>query len=343
MNNMKHLRGRNLSNLWKVVPFFLILFFCLFAAEGCAKKEGSDPDRITVLLDWTPNTNYSGLFVAKDKGYYLEEGLDIRIEEAGAGVLPLVATGKAQFGVSFQEQVTFARLNDNIPIVSIAAVVQHNSSGFASLKEKEIAGVADLEGKSYGSWGTEVEEATIKALMDKAAADFNKVNIVTIGEADLFAVMEKLADFAWIYYGWDGIAAELRGTELNFIPLRELDPAFDYYTPVIISSESLIDEQPELVERFMRATAKGYRLAIEDPAAAASILLENVPELDGNLVRASQEWLKDKYQADAEMWGLQRKEVWEDYSRWLLEHGLVDRMLDVEKAFTNEFIPKGAG
>ena len=323
--------------LWKTA-LLLILLTGLAAGAGCAGRKTAALDEVTVLLDWTPNTNYSGLFAAKDKGYYLEEGLEVKIEEAGANVLPLVATDKAQFGISYQEQVTFARLNDNIPVVSIAAVVQHNSSGFASLREKGINAVSDFEGKSYGSWGTEVEEATIKALMDKEGADFDSVSIVTIGETDLFAVIEKVADFAWIYYGWDGIAAEQKGAKLNFIPLRDLDPAFDYYTPVIISSEKLIDEHPGLVERFMRATAKGYRLAMDSPEEAAEILLRNVPELDGDLVRASQEWLKDKYRDDAEIWGLQKKEVWENYSRWLLERRLVDRMLDVDKAFTNRFI-----
>jgi ABC-type nitrate/sulfonate/bicarbonate transport system substrate-binding protein len=320
------------------IALLLVLLLGLAAGAGCTKTGSPAPDQITVLLDWNPNTNFSGLYAAKDKGYYFEEGLDVKIEEAGANVLPLVAANKAQFGISYQEQVTFARLNDSIPVVSIAAIVQHNSSGFASFKEKGIKTAADFEGKSYGSWGTEVEEVTIKALMDKAGADFNKVSIVTIGETDLFAVIEKLADFAWIYYGWDGIAAELKGAELNFIPLRELDPAFDYYTPVIISSESLINEHPDLVKRFMRATARGYRLAIDNPAAAAEILLQNVPELDRDLVMASQDWLKDKYQAESELWGLQKKEVWENYSRWLFDHGLVDEMLDVDSAFTNKFV-----
>lgn len=320
----------------------LVLLAGLIFVPGCSEKGAPATDQITVLLDWNPNTNYSGLFVAKDKGYYLEEGLDVKIEEAGGNVVPLVAAEKAQFGISYQEQVTFARLNENIPIVSIAAIVQHNSSGFASLKEKGIETATDFEGKTYGSWGTEVEEATIKALMDKAGADFNKVKIVTVGETDLFAVIDKLADFAWIYYGWDGIEAELKGVELNFIPLRELDPVFDYYTPVIISNESLINEQPELVKRFIRATVKGYQLAIKNPTEAAEILLENAPELDRDLVMASQDWLKDKYQDDAAQWGLQKKEAWENYSRWLLEHGLVDKMLDVENAFTNKFILEAA-
>ena len=166
----------------------------------------------------------------------------------------------------------------------------------------------------------------------------DRLSIVTIGEADLFAVIERLADFAWIYYGWDGIEAELKGLELNYMPLHELDRAFDYYTPVIISSESTINDHPELVEKFMRATAKGYRLAIENPAEAAEILLQNAPELDRDLVMASQEWLKDKYLDDAEVWGLQKKEVWENYSRWLYDQGLISEMLDVDRAFTNDFI-----
>lgn len=316
----------------------MILFLGLIIIPGCSEKGAPATEQITVLLDWHPNTNYSGLFVAKDKGYYREEGLNVKIEEAGGNVLPLVATGKAEFGISFQEEVTFARVNEAIPVVSIAAIVQHNSSGFASLKNKGIETVGDFEGKSYGGWGYEVEEATIKALMDKAGVDFNRVEMITIGETDLFAVIEHLADFAWIYYGWDGIASELKGMELNFIPLRELDPAFDYYTPVIISSESVINDQPDLVKRFIRATAKGYQLAIANPAEAAEILLDNAPELDRDLVMASQEWLKNKYQADAEQWGLQKREVWENYSRWLYEHGLIGEMPDLDRAFTNEFI-----
>ena len=318
----------------------LILLLGLIVAAGCSGEDDLKTEQVTVQLDWTPNTNYSGLYVAKEKGYYREEGLEVKIEEASGSVLPRVAEGKAQFGISFQEEVTFARESDEaIPVVSIGAIVQHNTSGFASLKEKGITGAADFEGKRYGSWGYEVEEAMIAALMDKYGGDPDTIEIVTVGEADLLTVIERLADFAWIYYGWDGIAAELKGADLNFVPLRELDPMLDYYTPVIITSESLINEEPELIERFMRATARGYQQAMENPAAAAEILLESAPELDGDLVKTSQEWLKDKYQADADRWGWQKKEVWENYSRWLYEHGLVEKMPDVEKAFTNRFIP----
>ncbi|HED24119.1 MAG TPA: ABC transporter substrate-binding protein, partial [Firmicutes bacterium] len=269
----------------------LLLFLVagLFLMAGCAADEAAVPEQITVLLDWTPNTNYSGLYAAIDKGYFAEENLQVEIIQAPGSVVQMVSASQAEFGVSYQEEVTYARLS-GMPVVSIAAVIQHNTSGFASLGERGIKTPADFEGKSYGGWGSPVEEATIKALMDRYDADFEKVEIITTGEVDSLIVIDREADFAWIYYGWTGIEAELKGMELNFIELGKEDPALDYYTPVLITSEALISENPDLIERFMRAVGRGYRLAIENPAEAAEILLDHAPELDEELVIASQEW-----------------------------------------------------
>ncbi len=315
----------------------VISMLLLVVSAGCDPAEPADPDQVTVLLDWTPNTNYSGIYTAIEEGYYEEEGLSVELIEAPGSVVQLVAAGQAEFGISYQEEITYARLND-IPVVSIAAIIQHNTSGFASLQDRGIESPADFEGKSYGGWGSPVEEAMIEALMKQYDADFEEVDIITTGEVDSLIVIEREADFAWIYYGWTGIEAELQGMDLNFIELREEEPALDYYTPVLITSEDLIADDPELIEKFMEATAKGYRLAIENPETAAAHLLAHAPELDEELVMASQEWLADKYQADAEIWGLQDKETWEAYSRWLYEYELIEEMPDPEEAFTNQFL-----
>jgi len=328
------------ENLKTQPLIYLVTFFLLIVVMvpmGCTAEDPDEPDQVMVLLDWTPNTNHSGLYAAIEQGYYLEEGLMVEIIEAPGSVVHMVATGQAHFGVSFQEEVTYALLS-NMPVVSIAAILQHNTSGFASLKEKGIETPADFEGKSYGGWGSPVEEATIKSLMKPYGADFEQVDIITTGEIDSLIVIEREADFAWIYYGWTGIEAELKGMDLNFIELRHIDPALDYYTPVLISGKNLIQENPELIERFMRATGKGYKLAIDNPEEAARNLLAHAPELDKELVMASQEWLADKYQANAEIWGLQQKETWEAYSRWLFEFELIEEMPDMEDAFTNEFL-----
>lgn len=315
----------------------LILFSVMILIWGCKTDQPEKLEKITLLLDWTPNTNYSGLYAAMDQGFYRDEGLEIEIIQAPGSVVSMVAANQAHFGISYQEEVTYARLSE-IPVVSIAAIIQHNTSGFASLKARGIETPADFEGKSYGGWGSPIEEATIKALMDLYNTDYEKVDIITTGEVDSLIVIEHHADFAWIYYGWTGIEAKLKGMEINFIELRHEDQALDYYTPVLITSEKLIAENPMMVKRFMRATTQGYQLAIEKPAEAAQILLQYAPELDEKLVMASQIWLSEKYQADAEKWGLQSLKTWEAYSRWLHEQGLIEKIPDAEKAFTNKFL-----
>jgi len=316
-----------------IIPF---LFIALLFSGGCAASE----EKITVSLDWTPNTNHTGLYAAIHQGYYEEEGLNVEIIQPPEGTAEtVVAADQAQFGVGYQESVTFARLED-MPIVSVATVIQHNTSGFASVKEKGIASPEDFEGKRYGGWGSPVEKATLKALMNKYDAEVEKVEIITSGDMDFFAASEKDIDFAWIFEGWTGIEARIRGIELNYIDLGQENEALDYYTPVIITNEKNINENPDLVRAFMRATTKGYEYSIENPEAAAEILLENAPELDRTLVIESQKYLSDKYQAEAEQWGIQKEEVWQNYTDWLFENDLIEIKIDVKSAFTNEFIPE---
>ena len=293
-----------------------------------------------VVLDWTPNTNHTGLYVAKNQGYYEEEGLDVEIIQPGqAGADQMVAGGNAQFGVSYQEQVTLARIQD-VPIVSIAAVIQHNTSGFASPVSKNIKTPKDFEGKKYGGWGSPVEKAVLESLMNTVGADINKLEIVNVGNTDFFTAVQRDVDFFWIYYGWTGVEAELRNEEINMIYLTDYSEKLDYYTPVLITSEKMIADDPETVEAFMRATAKGYQFAIDNPDQAAEILISMEPDLDAELVKASQQWLSPRYQDDAPRWGEQKREVWQNYADWMLEHNLLEKALDVDAAFTNEFLPE---
>lgn len=328
----------------KFISIMLSAVLSLSMLAGCAKEEPKEDklQKVVVTLDWTPNTNHTGLYVAKDKGYYKEAGLDVQIIQPGEGTADqLVAANKAQFGVSYQESVTLARL-ENVPVVSIAAVIQHNTSGFASVKDKGILTPKDFEGKRYGGWGSPIEKATLKALMDKYGGDVEKVDILTTGATDFFAASEKDVDFAWIFEGWTGIEAKLKGIELNYIDLGKENEALDYYTPVLITNEDNIKNNPELVEKFMEATSKGYESAIENPAEAAQILLDNAPELNPELVKASQEFLSAKYSDDADIWGYQKEEVWQRYTDWLYDNKLIESKIDVKKAFTNDFLPEKA-
>jgi ABC-type nitrate/sulfonate/bicarbonate transport system substrate-binding protein len=318
--------------------FIIGIFILLTAFTSCSGKD-TDLRKVTVLLDWTPNTNHTGLYVAQEKGYFKAEGLEVEIIQPSGGTVDmLVASGSADFGVSYQESVTFARV-ENVPIVSIAAVIQHNTSGFASLKQKGILSPYDFEGKKYGGWGSDIEKAMITYLMKNKGADPAKVEILTTGDADFFQASSRGdIDFAWIFEGWAGIEAKIRGIDINYIDLGKEAQVFDYYTPVLITSEKIIKDEPSLVKKFMKAVSKGYEYAVENPDNAAAALLNAAPELDEQLVRDSQVFLSPKYKEDAGVWGMQKAEVWERYMTWLFDNDFIARKINVEDAFTNVFI-----
>ncbi|MEQ8174348.1 MAG: ABC transporter substrate-binding protein [Syntrophomonadaceae bacterium] len=325
----------------KLVLVFIGLF--LFSLAGCRSQAptapGSQPQKIKVLLDWVPNTNHAGLYIAKDQGYYAQEGLDVEIvQPPEGGAAQLIASGQADFAVSYQEEVTMARAQ-NLPLLAIAAVIQHNSSGFASPQSKNIKTPLDFQGKTYGGWGSPSETAMLKALMKKYGGDVNRINIVNIGTADFFTSVQKDVDFSWIFYGWTGIEAEQKGLKLNFIPLDKEDPAFDFYTPVLIASEKTASSNPQMVERFMKATSRGYLFAVNNPDAASNIMVKAVPELNASLVNASLRYLAPRFQADAPRWGEMKKSTWDAYTAFLVENGLLAQGIDSDKAFTNRFLP----
>ena len=326
----------------------LIGTLTLGSLVGCTSKD-TEPnankdqlEKITMVLDWTPNTNHTGLYVALENGYYKEEGLDVEIVQPSDGdAATLVATGKADFGISYQEEVTYAKTSeDPLPIKAIATVIQHNTSGFASPVEKNIKTVKDFEGKTYGGWGSPSEDAVLEAVMKKNNADLNKLKIVDIGTDDFLTATSKNIDFAWIFEGWDGIEAKRKGVDLNFLPLKDLDERLDYYTPLIISNEKFIKENPELVKKFLKATTKGYEYAIENPTEAAKILVKHAPEIDEELAIKSQEYLATKYKDDAKRWGEMKDSVWDNYTDFLREYNLIDKDMKAKDAYTNEFLPE---
>lgn len=301
---------------------------------------GGQRQKVTLMLDWVPNTNHTGIYVALDKGWYREQGIDLEIiQPAESGVEQVVGSGQAHFGISFAEWLTSARAQ-GVPIVSIAAIIQHNSSGFASPAEKGLTRPRDFEGKRYGGSGLDIERAMLQALMACDGADAGKIEFVDTGYADFFVVTQRDVDFAWIYYGWTGIEAQVRGLPINVVWLRDyLECVPDYYTPVIISGEQLIAEKPGLVRRFMAATARGYDFAIQQPDEAATIL-GKYAEADPELIRRSQAWLSTRYREDGPpRWGYQEADVWARFIKWMVDNGLVAEGVDPNKAFTNDFLP----
>ena len=332
--------------LKKVISLLLIVSMTAVLFVGCdVKKENVNKEKtlkkVTVILDWVPNTNHTGLYVAKDKGYFKQQGFDVEIIQPAQGsTSSLIAAGKGDFGVSYQEDVTYARTAKNpLPIKAIATIIQHNTSGFAAPKQKNIKSPKDFEGKTYGGWGSPSENAILKAIMEKDTADFSKLKMVDAGSEDFFAVTKKNIDFEWIFYGWTGIEAKLKNIPIDYIDIGKLNKDLDYYTPVIIANENKLKKDPEMAKKFLKAVTKGYEYCMEKPEEGAGILLKNAPETDKALALESQKYLKGQYKAESKRWGEMKESVWNNYTKFLLDKKLIDKDMKASEAFTNEYLP----
>ncbi|WP_346907580.1 ABC transporter substrate-binding protein [Faecalicatena orotica] len=309
------------------------------------KKSDQDSDKdltkLTFVLDWTPNTNHTGIYVAQEKGYFADAGLDVEIvqpPEDGAEVL--VASGKAQFGVSFQDSLMPAFTGDDaLPVEVVAAVLQHNTSGIISRKGEGMDRPKGLEGKKYATWNLELEKATLQNVVEADGGDFSKVELIPSTVTDeVSALQSKSVDAIWIFYGWAGIATEVAGLDTDYFAFKDINSAFDFYTPVIIGNREWMKENADTTKAFLSAAKKGYEFAIENPKDAADILCKAAPELDPDLVQASQEYMKDQYKAEVSQWGYIEPARWNAYYNWINENGLSEEEIPENTGFNNDYL-----
>lgn len=295
---------------------------------------------ITVILDYVANTNHTGMYVALDQGYYQEEGLNVKIVEPTEGATAtLIAVGKGDFGISYQEDVTIAlTADDPLPIKAIATIIQHNTSGFASYADKNIQSPKDFEGKIYAGWGGPGEEAVLKAVMAQDGGDFSKLTMV-ISDGSGFEALKDKADIMWFFEAWDNVKCKLNDFPINYTPVRELDSRLDYYTPVIIASNDTLENRPDTVRKFLAATTKGYEYVISNPKESAEILQNYAPDYSLEMLTMSSEYLAPKYAEDSEQWGTMKAEVWDNYTNFMAEYGVINKVIPAEQCFTNEFLP----
>ncbi|MEM9423817.1 MAG: ABC transporter substrate-binding protein [Spirochaetota bacterium] len=321
----------------KHILFTLLGLFLVFSAGQAPQTE---MEEITFALDWTPNTNHTGVYVAQKLGYFKDAGLRVDIRMPQSSVTQLVASNRVQFGIAFQEFASSSMANEDVPIVSVAAVMQHNTSGFTSMKGRDIQRPRDFAGKLYAGWGNPFETTLIKQLMEADGAESEQFDSVTIGEASLAGLLQDKVDYVWTYYAWQNIGFDLQGLATHFIPLKDLDPVFDYYTPIIITNRSYLAERKDVARRFIQAVAKGYEYAAAKPDEAAEILLGYAPELDRELVMRSARYLAPFYLDENGRWGTQKPEVWNRLAQWMLDKQLIDKPLTAAAAMSNELLDR---
>ena len=305
---------------------------------------------VRLALDWTPNTDHTGFYVARVRGWYRDAAIDLQIlPYATAAPETLLAAHQAECGISFQDSMTFA-VAAGADIESVAAILQKTASAIGVLADGPIQRPRDLDGKTYAGFGYPNEDPTLKFVI-KADGGKGVFKTATLDAAAYEALYHHQADFTIPFTAWEGVEATERGIGLRYFHFT--DYGFpDYYQVVLACDRQWLEKHPDVAKRFVAATVKGFQFAADNADESAAILVsENPGVFDANpaLPKASQEFLDaGTYLVDANgRFGTQTLERWTGYSKFLYDQGLLadtagkplTKPLDYGSLFTNDFLP----
>ncbi|MBP1922605.1 NitT/TauT family transport system substrate-binding protein [Halorubrum alkaliphilum] len=311
---------------------------------------------IDLVLDWTPNTNHTGFYVAAAEGYYADRGLDVSIRSPAADdydqtPAKRVATGGATLAIGPSETVISYSTHPEFPsLTAVAAVCQTDLSAIVSLADGDVDRPADLDGGRYASYDARFEDHIVARMIenDGGSGEFESITPPKLGIWN--TLLEGDADATWVFTPWEGLLAERDGIELNAFGLDEYDVPYGY-TPVLLARPETIEADDDRLADFLDATAEGYRFAAENPEAAADLLRAEATGMDADdseFLRESQRRVSEAYLTDDGAWGPMETERWSAFVDWLAEEGILTTLdgepipadeLPPESLFTNDLLP----
>ncbi len=311
---------------------------------------------IDLVLDWTPNTNHTGFYVAAAEGYYDDRGLDVTIRSPAADEYEKtpakrVATGDATLAIGPSESVISYSTHPEYPsLTAVAAVCQSDLSAIVTLADGDVDRPADLDGGRYASYDARFEDHIVARLIenDGGRGEFESITPPKLGIWD--TLLEGNADATWVFTPWEGLLAERDGIELNAFGLDEYEVPYGY-TPVLLARPETIEADDDRLAAFLDATAQGYRFAAEEPETAADLLRTEASGIDADdpeFLRESQRRVSEAYLTDDGAWGAMEGTRWAAFVEWLAEEGVLTTIdgepipaneLPPETLFTNEYLP----
>ena len=289
----------------RVLAILLAATMCVASVTGCGKQsadnssvagteaednsaaetadtqtDNKDLREVNVVLDWYPNAIHTFLYTAIERGYFAEEGLDVKIHFPANDndALALVAAGKAEIGMYYQQDVIQAVANQGTGIKSIGAIVQSPLNVILSLKDKNITKPEDLVGKTIGYGGTVLSEALVKCMMENVGADASDVNMINVGFELMSSMTTGNVDATiGCLVNHEVPQLEEEGFDVNYFSVSGYGIP-NYYEEVFLTNNDLLENEPEVVAGFLRAAKKGFDDFKADPDGCLAILMNNQNE-----------------------------------------------------------------
>lgn len=326
----------------------LIMMLCIVVGllTACAGKSSTGGEEkkqlkdFSIMLDWYPNAVHSYLYIAKEKGYFEEEGLNVDIQFPANPTDPinLAAAGKVTLGISYQPDVIIARANQDVKIKSVGAIVRSPLNRVIFMEDSEIQSPKDLEGKKVGFPGIPLNESLIQSMVKNDGGNPENVEMIDVGFELGSSIVSKNVDAViGAYINHEVPVLKHEGHETRNINPTEFGIP-SYYELVAVTSDQTWEEEQEHIKAFWRAATKGYEFTAENPEEALEILLSNQDEANFPLVEEvevqSLEILLPLMKSESGF-GSQDKKQWEETISWMKEAELIEKEPVVDEIFVN--------
>jgi len=286
---------------------------------------------IRLALDWTPNTNHTGFYVALAKEFYLEAGiiLDIispDVDDYKTTPARRVASRQVEFGIAPTESIISYRTTElSVPLVAVAAILARDASAIVTLEDSGIDRPRKLDGQRYASYDARFEDHIVRQMIrnDGGMGNIEIINPPMLGIWN--TLLEGKAESTWVFLPWEGVEARRRGIALNAFRMEDYGIPYGY-SPVLLAHEIFLHENRQLAENFLAATRRGFEWAEAHPEDAAELLIETArhPSLqDQDFVVESQRYITPYYREKEKPWGSMRPKKWSAFLQWLKQDNIL--------------------
>ena len=322
------------------LTLLVFIFGLISFSISCSSQE--NVSEVKLALDWYPNANHIGLYLAEENGYFEDENLKVTIYTPSdpSTVLQTVASGADDFGMNYQPDVLIAR-SEGVPVVSVLGMVQHPLNSMMALQSSGNESPKDLKGKKVGYPGIPWNEDALNTMLQSdGLSGIDDVELVNVGwELGSSMISETVDAIIGAYFTHESIVLENEGHPVNVMRMEEWGVP-DYYELVMVTSEDYLSKNPDVVERFTRAVSKGYTDAISDPQLGVEVLKKHAPEIDESVDSPGADLLRDLWKGKNGNFGTQEEVKWVSFGEWMKKRGIISEDVDPNDAFTDKYSTK---
>lgn len=322
----------------------LVVALALAACGEKSEEGGAERQAFNLTLDFYPNPDHAGIYMAEELGYFEEAGLQVGIDTPAdpAAPMKLVAAGRTDLAISYEPEVALAQ-EQGLDVVAVAALVNQPLTSMIWLKKSGIKGIGDLKGKTIATAGIPYQDKFLETILARVDLTPDDVKVVNVGFSLLPAVAGGSADaMLGGFRNVEGVDLRLRGLSPTVLPVDQLGvPTYDEL--VLVANRKSLEEDPDKYRLFIAALERGTEAAVENPGAATDAILAANPDLEPKLTAAEVEATLPLLGArvSGQPYGYMDPKAWEAFAGWMRDNDLLDSLPAPSELLDNGYLASG--